>query len=97
MLFRSDIVSCCKHKIRYAGKFIWEYYQEGFDLKISPYKNKRRKRVIQYDLDGNFIKIWNSTREVERNTGIGHTIINKCCKGEYKTAGGFIWRYANLE
>lgn len=94
---KADIVSCCKHKIGYAGKFIWEYYKDDFSLTIAPYKNKQAKKVVQYDLDRNFIKIWGSTREAERDTGIGHTLINKCCKGEYKTAGGFYWEYINSE
>jgi hypothetical protein len=55
---------------------------------------KRSKRVLQYDLDGNFIQEWPSVNAVER-AGISHaaTII-ACCKGKYRQAGGFIWRYA---
>ena len=54
------------------------------------------RTVEQYDIDGNFIKTWISATEVERYIGIDQGAISACCKGKYgyKTAGGFIWRYA---
>lgn len=39
-------------------------------------------------------KVFPSTREACRITGIHHQNINKCLKGRYKTAGGFHWTYA---
>ena len=33
-------------------------------------------------------------REIERETKMGHSNINKCCKGDKKTAYGYIWKYA---
>lgn len=57
--------------------------------------NKRNQRdskaVLQYDLKGNFIKEYPSIREVYRQTGIYS--IEKVCKGQRRTAGGFIWKY----
>lgn len=51
------------------------------------------KSVLQYSLDGTFIKEWASTREVERQLGFNQGNIGKCCRGEYKTAYGFTWKY----
>lgn len=53
---------------------------------------KLSKPVLQYDLQGNFIREWESTMECERN-GYNNTCISKCCRGERKTHKGFIWRY----
>ena len=53
---------------------------------------KKSKSVLQYDLEGNFIKEWQSTRECERN-GFNHSVICKCCNGKLKTYKGFIWKY----
>ena len=36
-------------------------------------------------------------RQVERELGINHSSIRKCCKGEQKTAGGFKWEYVKEE
>lgn len=39
-------------------------------------------------------KIYYSTREAERETGVDHSSITKCCKGIQKSAGGYTWKYA---
>ena len=52
------------------------------------------KPVLQYDLDGNFIREWDSMADVERQTGISHTKICIVCQGKRKSTGGFIWKYA---
>lgn len=48
--------------------------------------------VEQLSKDGELIRVWDSMTEAERETGIHHNNISKCCSGERKTAGGFIWR-----
>lgn len=53
------------------------------------------RKIIQYDLLGKHIKDWNSLMEVERQLNIRHQNIIKSCKDKNKTAGGYIWRYAN--
>lgn len=52
--------------------------------------------ILQYDLNMNFIKEWESITKAcvfYNNNNLGN--ITKCCKGERKTAGGFIWKYKN--
>lgn len=43
-----------------------------------------------------FIKEYPSAREASRQTGINSAGIIQCCNGKYgfKSAGGYIWRYA---
>lgn len=53
----------------------------------------RNRKIIQYDLDGNFIKEYNSLSEAIKQ--IGNTSIYACCRGKIKTAGGYVWRYAD--
>ena len=53
----------------------------------------RSKPVAQYTLDGELVKIWPSTIEVQRKTGFGCGSICKSAKGKYKQAYGFIWKY----
>lgn len=52
---------------------------------------KLSKPVIQYDLNGNFIKEWSSITEARLKTNINK--IDKVARGEGKTAGGFKWEY----
>lgn len=65
------------------------------------HKDKQKKAqknlpVIQYDLNGNFIKEWNGVREVENTLGYYHSNISICCKGKVKTAYGYIWKYKEV-
>lgn len=57
------------------------------------------KHVNQYNTKGEFIKQYGSTMEAERQTNINHTHISACClnKKSYKTAGGYIWKYVEVE
>ena len=57
--------------------------------------NKPQKSVLQFSKNGKFIAEYPSAREAERNTGCYHGDICRCCKGKYKTCGGYIWRYAS--
>ena len=50
----------------------------------------RNKPILQYDLDGNFIREWSSAMDVGKEV---RTNICKCLKCRYKTAYGYIWKY----
>lgn len=54
---------------------------------------KRSKPVVQFDLNGNFIRRWPSIAQVARELSIYGIDICNCCKGKLKTSGGFIWKY----
>jgi len=50
----------------------------------------KKKRVLQYDKVGNFIKEWPSMKEAEQTLGLYS--ISNACSGRNKTIGGFIWK-----
>lgn len=54
-----------------------------------------RKKIGQYDLQGNLIKEWQGMRMAAKNLNICYSSIYKCCKRKIKTAGGYIWRYTD--
>ena len=53
------------------------------------------KRSVQmFDKStGELLATFYSTREAERVTGIAQSNICSCCKGKYKSAGGYVWKY----
>jgi group I intron endonuclease len=55
----------------------------------------KSKKVYQYDLEGNFIKEWESTREAARFFNIDSTNISRCCKNvnNRQTCKSFKWYY----
>ena len=51
-----------------------------------------KKRVLQYTLDGEFVREWESTQECGRN-GFNQSLVAACCRGERKTHKGFRFMY----
>ena len=63
-------------------------------------KERMSKPVLQFDLDGNFIREYKSTVEAGKVTGVSIGNISSVCtakrfwwKGIRRQAGGFIWKY----
>ena len=55
--------------------------------------NPRVRKINQYDLDGNFIKTWNSIYDITKELNINRSSIWRCCTGKYKKSHNYIWRY----
>lgn len=53
----------------------------------------KSKHILQYTKDGQFIKEYPSIEEAYRQTGINCGQICWCCKGKYKSAGNYKWKY----
>lgn len=70
-------------------------------------KNIKSKPIIQLDLEGNFIKEWDCAMDVYRDLGISNRSISNMCTGVIiktrnkfttaKSAGGFKWKFKDLE
>ena len=54
-------------------------------------KKKLSKIVLQFTLDGEFVREWCSINEAKSKLGIKN--ISDCCQGKRKSAGGFLWKY----
>ena len=65
-------------------------------MKIA-YKEKRfgnpGKKTAQISLTGEVVKIWESTAQIQREIGLNAGRIQDVCRGEGKTAFGFVWKY----
>jgi group I intron endonuclease len=63
--------------------------------KIYSNKNKPnhllRKPILQYSIDGNFIKEWSCQSEAVISTN--SPSIQRALKGKIQTSGGYIWKY----
>lgn len=71
-----------------VGKICYESYIEA----------GRNRPVLQYDLKGNFIKVFTTLKEAADNIGLKSTSsIVKVCNNEGSSAGGFFWRYYDNE
>ena len=88
----SSIIDVCKGKSHTAGNYIWRYTTD--DTPVMPQRRFRNK-VLQYDMNGNFINEFSSLTEASKQTGVYRSTIGLVCNNKAKTAGGFIWRFAN--
>lgn len=97
---RSTIGKCCRNEQRKTGGYIWRYHGDELTKEHIEWCNgtgleNRRKSIIQYSLDGKFIRIWESTNAITKELGFDNSAIIRCCKGNQKSSYGFIWRYAS--
>ena len=56
-----------------------------------------KRRVGQYDLNGELLKIYESQAAAARVTGIDRRNINRACKGVKSMFGGFIWKNMDID
>lgn len=80
--------------ITHAYKSGLTYYTKGRQDNFEKIKIDNSVKVIQMDLDGNEIKIWNSMEEAGKHVGVVRSNISECCSGKHRTAGGYRWKYA---
>lgn len=49
--------------------------------------------VLQFSLEGEFIKEWTSIKEASEIMSVYASNISFCCSGKLKKTGGFVWKY----
>lgn len=97
-----NIGSVCHFRDLLAEGFFWSFEKITNPELIKKYLSKeiiipilkggKTKRVIQYDLDGNQINMYNSISEASLNTGITSQQIGYACS-KNTVAGIFKWKY----
>jgi len=98
----STICGCLVESYKTAGGFQWRYrddplFKNGIvNIKpVEPTVIPNAKAVLQFDLQGNFIKEYPTIMAAVRETGIQHHNICYCVGKKGKSAGGFQWRLSN--
>lgn len=56
-----------------------------------------KRPVLQYTRNMELVSSWGSIKEAGRALKIAEPNINACCHGRFPTAGGFIWRYKEVD
>lgn len=99
------VLSANKYLWIYKDNFSKELLQE----KIETYKLRKlaqqqsssnaarlvhSKRINQFSKSNDFIKTWKSSKEIQRELYINQSSIIQCALGNRKSAGGYIWKYA---
>lgn len=75
--------------------YIWSM---NTDIDLDYYKNiyqdiRKPRPVNQYTLQGELIKTYPSMSNASKTNGYTNSVIERVCKGIYKTAYGYIWKF----
>lgn len=93
---QGGISCCCTGRRKSCGGFMWMYYKDYKENKGNiKYKTNqdRSKKVAQYDIYGNLIKIHKSLTNASQSTGIQMSDISSVCNKKRNTAGGYVWKF----
>lgn len=100
-----SIINCCKYRCKTSGGFIWRYYTINFPHQISseiPHKKPKdfgkhkNKSIIQYNLDGDFIKEYISIKHASEETKISRYHISDCLKNKVKKIK-YVWKWKKID
>ena len=70
-------------------------YNSNYGTGIERRAKSRQIPIIQYTLDGEFVREWDSAIQAEREGGFSNSHIIAVCKGKRPHHKGYIWRYKN--
>lgn len=96
---RVDNLEWCTHKynINYGDGNKKRSLTESKTKSLNTYSQNyngfggKKKAVLQYDLEGNFIKEWHSITEASRTLNLNK--IWEVCNGRRNKCGNYIWKY----
>ena len=82
---RTDIIRPSHH----LGK----PHTEETKKKMSMWHKLKGKKIIQYDSNDNFIKIFLTINDAIKENDISESSIRRCCRNQNKILKGFKWKY----
>lgn len=93
---QGNISQCLQKGRNYSSGYYW-VYKEKYDsgnYTISEYRGAKTLVAIeQYDLDDNFIKLFDTIKEASNETNTNITDIWRVATNERNKANGYIWKF----
>ena len=86
----SNIIKQDKEKALFCFKRGYQISKDKLPFMKSIDKRNAPKKVAQYDLEGNLIKIWDTVEAPFKKYGSG---VKKCLKGAQNKTKGFVFKY----
>lgn len=97
----TNIVKCLKGTFKTCGNFVFIYSSQYDELNFTKNNIKDRfnriktpkKGVFVYNIDGEFLKSYNTIKECSVELSIDRHAITNCCMERIKSYKGFIFKY----
>jgi len=93
---RKVLIDVCKERKISACGFVWKYKTIDYPLTIEVPKKLINHLLIQHDKNYNIVNEFESLTDAYKSTNISITAIANNLSGLSKSAGGFIWKYKQL-
>lgn len=88
------ILQCARHDIKQAYGYMWEFTPVCDRIYSSKYSRPSGyKKIKQYDLNGNYIKEWDSIISAANYYNIDRSQISSCCNGHISYYNNYVWRF----
>ena len=88
-----NIVKTDRHTIRHILTIVYNITDDDIIKRTSQVISKKKMiPILQYDLNDNFIREWESAQTASQALSIDFSSIRKCATGKRKTAGGYKWK-----
>lgn len=93
---RKVLIDVCKERKISTCGFVWRYKTIDYPLTIEVPKKIINYLLIQHDKNYNTVNEFESLTDAYKSTNISITAIANNLSGRSKSAGGFIWKYKQL-
>lgn len=94
---RQYIEFCCKDKNKTSGGYHWKYFNNIKTNDTTKYRKNNvinKRKISQYDLQGNFIKEYESITLASNETNTDISKIMRTLKGKITKSNKYIWKYS---
>lgn len=85
-------VGYCKLTIT---KTLQSYKNYSHQESVHRGKRNQTKKICQYDMNGQYIKTFDSLTIAATEMGVDRNAISSCCRNKRPSCKGFLWRYNN--
>ena len=101
---RGFITTCCLKPTQTGKGFYWKYESmnssdtnsEGQDEIYKQIASKKNRKVIQFDIQGNRLKSFDTCKQAADYVGTSNGCISRCCNGVSNTSKGYVWKYESI-
>ncbi len=76
-----------------AQNLEWATASENNARRLKPHVGRLKRKIVELELDGSFVRIWDSIKDAADATGYKRPGFTNCCRGKYQSLGGRKWKY----
>lgn len=92
-MYKQKVIDARKGNNSWVTDLMKENLKARIQESVKNNTQSGNKAILQYDLEGNFIKEWISITQVSKELGFCNKVIIDTCKGRKISSCGFVWRY----